>query len=69
MNLDSKKWNIGVIVVMALISLCTLILDDSVLIADLGLGVKGTAYLKLFAYIASPILILYNGRQASKKIA
>lgn len=67
MNNNSTFWNWGAIALMVVSALFILITDDSVLITNLHLSEGMLAFLKLVAYIGTPIVSVYNGKKIMDK--
>jgi len=69
MNQQSTALNWALVLVSLVLTLCTLIIDDSVLIKNLELSTSAMAVLKLVAYLVMPIVAMYNGKQIYNKTA
>ena len=69
MNQQSTALNWALVLVSLVLTLCTLIIDDSVLIKNLELSTSAMAVLKLVAYLVLPIVAMYNGKQIYNKTA
>ena len=67
MNQQSTALNWTVLLLSVALTLCTLIIDDSVLILNLGLSAGLLSGLKLVAFLFAPILAGYNGYQINQK--